>query len=79
MMFKKEAIQIIKDIGPVGWAKTFTYGILLAVVYFSTLTWLVTRDWNREDYNYAYLIPLIVLYSGKKEGYCQKFHLYPLG
>jgi exosortase D (VPLPA-CTERM-specific) len=62
MMFKKESIQIIKDIQPADWMKITFYGTLVIVVYYSTLISLITRDWNREDYNYGYLIPLIVLY-----------------
>ncbi len=38
------------------------YGLLLAVMYFSTLQWLVLKDWAKEDFNYAYMIPLVVLY-----------------
>jgi len=35
---------------------------LLAGMYYSTLTWLVTKDWTREAYSYGYLIPFVVLY-----------------
>jgi len=38
------------------------YALLLTGVYFSTLQWLVTKDWSREDYSSSYFIPLIVLY-----------------
>lgn len=38
------------------------FGALLAGIYFSAYTWLIQRDWPREDYNYCYLIPLVVLY-----------------
>lgn len=37
-------------------------GLLVAAMYYSTLSWLATVDWAREDYSYGYLIPLIVLY-----------------
>lgn len=44
------------------------YIFLLTGIYFSTLTWLVKKDWARDDYSYGVLIPLIVLYLlwGKK-------------
>ena len=61
-MFNKEAIKFTRNIGLAAWMKVFAYGILLAGVYFSTFSWLIIHDWSREDYNYAYLIPLIVLY-----------------
>ena len=38
------------------------YGLLLAGVYYSTFTWLVTMDWVREDYSSSCLIPLVVIY-----------------
>lgn len=38
------------------------YGLLLAGIYYSTFTWLVEKDWSREDYSHGYLIPFIVLY-----------------
>lgn len=37
-------------------------GILLAILYSSALKWLITKDWPREDYSYAYIIPIVVLY-----------------
>ncbi|NWF56385.1 MAG: EpsI family protein [Syntrophaceae bacterium] len=38
------------------------FGALLAGIYHSAYAWLIQRDWRREDYNYGYLIPLVVLY-----------------
>jgi exosortase D (VPLPA-CTERM-specific) len=38
------------------------YGILLSLMYFSAYRWLVQQDWPREDYNYAYFVPVLVLY-----------------
>ena len=38
------------------------YGLLLSGMYFSSYVWLIGHDWAREDYNYCYLIPLILLY-----------------
>ena len=37
-------------------------GALLAWIYYSAYAWLIQRDWPREDYNYCYLIPFVVLY-----------------
>lgn len=31
-------------------------------MYYTSLSWLVIKDWNREDYTYGWLIPGIVLY-----------------
>lgn len=39
-----------------------TYVALLGGTYFSTFTWLVNKDWARDDYSYGILIPFIVLY-----------------
>ena len=38
------------------------FGGLLAALYHSSYAWLFQKDWPREDYNYCYLIPLVVLY-----------------
>ncbi|NWF55875.1 MAG: VPLPA-CTERM-specific exosortase XrtD [Syntrophaceae bacterium] len=38
------------------------YAALLAGIYHFAFSWLIQHDWPREDYNYAYLIPLVVLY-----------------
>jgi exosortase D (VPLPA-CTERM-specific) len=44
------------------------YGLLFAIMYFPAYSWLVGKDWAREDYNYCYLVPLVVFYLiwGKK-------------
>lgn len=47
---------------PADLLKAGVYALLLTGVYFSTLEWLVTKDWSREDYSSSYFIPLIVLY-----------------
>ena len=36
--------------------------LLLSGIYYSTVAWLVTHDWVREDYSSAVLIPFIVCY-----------------
>jgi len=38
------------------------YGLLLTLIYFPSYSWLVGYDWPREDYNYCYLVPLVLLY-----------------
>ena len=38
------------------------YAVLLTALYYSVYLWLIQKDWPREDYNYCYLIPLVVLY-----------------
>jgi exosortase D (VPLPA-CTERM-specific) len=43
-------------------AKFGLFGALLVGIYFSAYAWLIQKDWAREDYNYCYLIPLVVLY-----------------
>ena len=53
------ASSIIK---PVGWVKLSLYVLLLLCIYYSSLTWLVAKDWARDAYSYAYLIPFVVLY-----------------
>ncbi|MFZ5994985.1 MAG: VPLPA-CTERM-specific exosortase XrtD [Thermodesulfobacteriota bacterium] len=55
-------MKALLTIRPVGWVKGIIYGLLLAGMYYSTLTWLVTKDWTREAYSYGYLIPFVVLY-----------------
>ena len=55
-------MNVLSTVKPAGWAKFALYGLLLLGVYFSTFSWLVMHDWVREDYNYCYLIPFVVLY-----------------
>jgi hypothetical protein len=42
--------------------KLFTYLFLIAGIYYSTIHWLVVKDWSRADYSYGALIPFIVIY-----------------
>lgn len=44
------------------WMQFATYIALLSGLYFSPLKRLVVDDWEREDFNYCYLIPFLVLY-----------------
>lgn len=44
------------------WIMTAVYAVILGGLYHSTLSWLVLHDWPREDYSYAYFMPLLVAY-----------------
>ena len=44
------------------WLKAAIFGLLLLGIYYSALSWLITKDWARGDYSYCYFIPPIVLY-----------------
>jgi exosortase D (VPLPA-CTERM-specific) len=41
---------------------TVSFIALLGGLTWSTLQWLVTIDWPREDYSYAYFIPFVIAY-----------------
>ncbi|MEW6267128.1 MAG: VPLPA-CTERM-specific exosortase XrtD [Thermodesulfobacteriota bacterium] len=45
----------------VNWPAAIIYLALLAGLFYSTYPFLV-RQWEKEDYSYSYLIPLVVLY-----------------
>ncbi len=64
-------MERLLNIKPMSWLKIALYAVLLLGIYFSTLTWLVTKDWERESYSYCYLIPFVVLYLiwSKKDEY----------
>jgi len=42
--------------------KFLVYGLLLLGIYYSSFTWLVTHDWEREAYSYCWLIPPVVFF-----------------
>lgn len=42
--------------------KIGSYALILGLIYFLSFDWLVREDWAREDFNYAYMIPFVVLY-----------------
>ncbi len=44
------------------WIRLGVYALGLGAVYYSALSRLIGYDWQKEDYNYCYLIPLVVLY-----------------
>ena len=41
--------------------KFVLYALLFLGLFYSAIPWLL-RMWEREDFNYCYLIPLVVLY-----------------
>jgi exosortase D (VPLPA-CTERM-specific) len=55
-------LKALSDVKPQVIVKFSLFGALLAGIYYSTYSWLIQSDWPREDYNYCYLIPLVVLY-----------------
>jgi exosortase D (VPLPA-CTERM-specific) len=42
-------------------AKTALFGLLLAAIYYSSIS-AMTSGWKRDDYNYCYLVPFVVIY-----------------
>src|SRR4030042_1383831 len=54
--------QFLSDMKPQAIVKFVLFGALLAGIYYSAYVWLIQQDWPREDYNYCYMIPLVVLY-----------------
>jgi exosortase len=55
-------LKELVEIKPASWIKFGLYGLLLLGIYYSTFTWLVTKDWEREAYSYCWLIPPVVLF-----------------
>ena len=56
-MFKE-----FQKIGSAGIIQGVVYAVLLIGIYYSTYTWLIVKDWARDDYSASMLIPLVVLY-----------------
>lgn len=44
------------------WLQLLVFGVLLTCIYLSPLSKLIGHDWNREDYTYAWLVPVLVMY-----------------
>jgi exosortase D (VPLPA-CTERM-specific) len=44
------------------WGQMVLFALLVSGIYHTTVSWLVTHDWVREDYSSAVLIPVIVGY-----------------
>ncbi|MGD0237095.1 MAG: VPLPA-CTERM-specific exosortase XrtD [Syntrophorhabdales bacterium] len=61
-MRRRNPLKTFSNLNLQALAKFGLFGALLAGIYYSAYTWLIQRDWPREDYNYCYLIPLVVLY-----------------
>jgi exosortase D (VPLPA-CTERM-specific) len=55
-------LKALSDVKPQVIVKFVVFATLLAGIYYSAYAWLIKMDWPREDYNYCYLIPLVVLY-----------------
>ena len=55
-------MKILADIKRISWIKFCLYGLLLVGIYYSTFTWLIVKDWEREAYSYCWLIPPVVLF-----------------
>lgn len=53
---------IITRIVNVGLIKVAIYALLILITYYTTLDWLVFRDWTREEYSHGIIIPFFVLY-----------------
>jgi exosortase D (VPLPA-CTERM-specific) len=54
--------KVCGAVKPASWAKFGLYGFALTVVYYSALRQMIGVDWEKEDFNYCYLIPFVVLY-----------------
>ncbi|MDY0188413.1 MAG: VPLPA-CTERM-specific exosortase XrtD [Syntrophus sp. (in: bacteria)] len=61
-MLKNEVIAFVKTVQPESWLKGILYSLMIIVIYHSALGWMILSDWSREDYSYAYLIPIVLLY-----------------
>jgi EpsI family protein len=57
-----EIFKYLKKIPQTGWMKGAVYGIIIAVTYQTALSYMVLKDWVREDYSHCYLIPFVVPY-----------------
>lgn len=55
-------MKALADLKPFVLVKFALFGALLAGMYYPAYSWLIRKDWPREDFNYCYLIPLVVLY-----------------
>src|SRR5208283_2550084 len=54
--------KVLEVVKPASWAKFGIYMFGLTAVYYSALGLMIGTDWEKEDYNYCYLIPFVVLY-----------------
>jgi exosortase D (VPLPA-CTERM-specific) len=58
---KGEIIETIKVITRPFWLAIGIYTALLGGLYASTFSWMLT-EWQKDDFNYCYLVPLILVY-----------------
>jgi len=58
-------MKTLGNVKPQALVKFAVFAALLTGIYYSTYSWLIHHDWPREDYNYCYLIPLVVLYPSR--------------
>jgi len=61
-MVKLNTMDSLPKVKPVAGLKAAILLLLLAGIYYSTVVWLVTKDWARGDFSYGFLIPFIFLY-----------------
>jgi EpsI family protein len=55
-------LKTFKDVNSIDWIKVALFGVLLAGLYYSTFSWLVIKDWSRDDYAHGYFIPFLALF-----------------
>jgi len=55
-------LKELKEIQLVSWMKFGLYGLLLLGIYYSSFTWLIPKDLEREAYSYCWLILPVVLF-----------------
>ncbi len=55
-------MKILRTVKPISWVKLVLYAVALVGIYYSAIKHLVGYDWEKEDFNYCYLIPLVVIY-----------------
>ena len=56
-----KVISFIKE-NMVALIRVAIYAILLTALYYSTFSWMIYRWYSSPDYNYCFLIPLLVVY-----------------
>ncbi len=44
------------------WTVIFIYTVILTGLYYSSIKWLILKDWVKDDYSHCILIPLITAY-----------------
>ncbi|MDY6822418.1 MAG: VPLPA-CTERM-specific exosortase XrtD [Thermodesulfobacteriota bacterium] len=54
--------DLFNHIRPAGWLQAGLSVLLIGLLYHSTLQRLIFKDWTRQDFDYCYLIPLVIVY-----------------